>query len=104
MFPDALLDRFAPPIRALLDRKRALTWRLIRIVLALLAGGGTAFAHPPFGVLIGLLVLAQTPTLVQLAGIALVVLAGAAAQRGGRRSTDLMSTTDLPATPAKETS
>ena len=57
-----------------------------------------------YGVLIGLLVLAQTPTLVQLAGIALVVLAGAAAQRGGRRSTDLMSTTDLPATPAKETS
>lgn len=60
--------------------------------------------EPAFGVLIGLLVLAQTPTLVQLAGIALVVLAGAAAQRGGRRSTDLMSTTDLPATPAKETS
>ena len=60
--------------------------------------------EPAFGVLIGLLVLAQTPTLVQLAGTALVVLAGAAAQRGGRRSTDLMSTTDLPATPAKETS
>ena len=60
--------------------------------------------EPAFGVLIGLLVLAQTPTLVQLAGIALVVLAGAAAQRGGRRSTALMSTTDLPATPAKETS
>ena len=55
MFPDALLDRFAAPIRALPDRKRALTWRLIRIVLALLAGAGTAFAHPPFGVLIGLL-------------------------------------------------
>ena len=50
MFPDALLDRFAAPIRALPDRKRALTWRLIRIVLALLAGAGTAFAHPPFGV------------------------------------------------------
>ena len=42
MFPDALLDRFAAPIRALPDRKRALTWRLIRIVLALLAGAGTA--------------------------------------------------------------
>lgn len=55
MFPDALLDRFAAPIRALPDKKRALTWRLIRIVLALLAGAGTAFAHPPFGVLIGLL-------------------------------------------------
>ena len=39
--------------------------------------------EPAFGILIGLLVLAQTPTLVQLAGIALVVLAGAAAQRGG---------------------
>ncbi len=57
--------------------------------------------EPAFGMLIGLLVLAQTPTLVQLAGIALVVLAGAAAQRGGRRSTDLISTTGLPATPAK---
>lgn len=42
--------------------------------------------EPAFGVLIGLLVLAQTPTLVQLAGIALVVVAGAAAQRGGRRT------------------
>ena len=41
--------------------------------------------EPAFGVLIGLIVLAQTPTLVQLAGIALVVIAGAAAQRGGGR-------------------
>jgi len=55
MFPDALLDRFAAPIRALPERRRRLTWRLIRIVLALLAGAGTALAHPPFGVLIGLL-------------------------------------------------
>ena len=55
MFPDALLDRFAAPIRALPDRRRAWTWRMIRIVLALLAGAGAAFAHPPFGVLIGLL-------------------------------------------------
>ena len=55
MFPDALLDRFAAPIRALPERRRAWTWRLIRIVLALLAGAGTALAHPPFGVLIGLL-------------------------------------------------
>lgn len=55
MFPDALLDRFAAPIRAMPDKRRALTWRLIRIGLALLAGAGTAFAHPPFGVLIGLL-------------------------------------------------
>ncbi len=55
MMIDAVLDRFAAPIRALPDKKRALTWRLVRIVLALLAGAGTAFAHPPFGVLIGLL-------------------------------------------------
>ncbi len=55
MMIDAVLDRFAAPIRALPDRRRALTWRLIRILLALLAGAGTAFAHPPFGVLIGLL-------------------------------------------------
>lgn len=44
--------------------------------------------EPAFGILIGLLVLAQTPTLVQLAGIALVVVAGAAAQRDGRRTTE----------------
>lgn len=59
--------------------------------------------EPAFGILIGLLVLAQTPTLVQLAGIALVVLAGAAAQRGGRRTTEPVATTDLPASTAKET-
>ncbi|RKQ83544.1 inner membrane transporter RhtA [Mycolicibacterium mucogenicum 261Sha1.1M5] len=41
--------------------------------------------EPAFGILIGLLVLAQQPTLMQLAGIALVILAGAAAQRGGKR-------------------
>lgn len=47
---------------------------------------GTLLAvEPAFGVLIGLLVLSQTPDLVQLVGIALVVLAGAAAQRGGAR-------------------
>ena len=44
--------------------------------------------EPAFGILIGLLVLAQTPTVMQLAGIALVVLAGAAAQRDGRRTTE----------------
>ncbi|WAC60083.1 apolipoprotein N-acyltransferase [Brevundimonas sp. SL130] len=55
MFPDAALDRFAARIRALPDKRRALTWRLIRIGLALLAGAGTALAHPPFGVLAGLL-------------------------------------------------
>ena len=38
------------------------------------------------GVLLGLLVLSQQPSLVQLVGIVLVVMAGAAAQRGGRRT------------------
>ncbi|MGO2110684.1 MAG: EamA family transporter, partial [Pseudoclavibacter sp.] len=39
--------------------------------------------EPAFGVLIGLLVLAQQPTWLQLVGVALVIVAGAAAQRGG---------------------
>ena len=41
--------------------------------------------EPAFGVVMGILVLAQSPTLPQLVGVALVVLAGAAAQRGGLR-------------------
>jgi inner membrane transporter RhtA len=41
--------------------------------------------EPAFGVLLGLLVLHQQPSLTQFGGITLVVLAGAAAQRGGRR-------------------
>lgn len=41
--------------------------------------------EPAFGVVIGLLVLTQVPTALQLAGIALVVTAGVAAQRGVRR-------------------
>lgn len=41
--------------------------------------------EPAFGVLIGLLLLSQAPTLMQMVGIAVVVLAGAAAQRGGAR-------------------
>lgn len=57
--------------------------------------------EPAFGAAIGLLVLAQTPTALQLLGVAIVVAAGAAAQRGGRREDPL--TTDLPATTAKET-
>ncbi len=44
--------------------------------------------EPAFGILIGLLVLAQTPSAVQLGGIALVVLAGASAQRGGGRQSE----------------
>lgn len=52
--------------------------------------------EPAFGILIGLLVLAQAPTVLQVVGIAIVVAAGAAAQRGGERDTATM-TTDLPA-------
>ena len=59
--------------------------------------------EPAFGILVGLLVLAQTPTLMQLVGIAIVIVAGAAAQRGGRRDAEPV-TTDLPATPERETS
>lgn len=41
--------------------------------------------EPAFGVLTGLVVLSQTPSPMQILGIALVVLAGASAQRGGAR-------------------
>ena len=56
--------------------------------------------EPAFGVLIGVLVLAQAPTLIQIGGIALVVVAGTAAQQGGRRSAKPAVTTDVPATPS----
>jgi inner membrane transporter RhtA len=47
---------------------------------------GTLMAlEPAIGLLLGLLILQQEPSPVQLAGIMLVVLAGAFAQRGGRR-------------------
>ncbi len=47
---------------------------------------GTMIAlETAIGVLLGLLVLHQQPSPAQLAGILLVVLAGTAAQRGGRR-------------------
>nr|WP_237466716.1 EamA family transporter [Leucobacter chromiireducens] len=52
--------------------------------------------EPAFGVLIGLLVLAQQPSALQLLGIALVVGAGAAAQRGGRRSPELPASSTTP--------
>ncbi|MGX5359966.1 EamA family transporter [Kocuria sp. KH4] len=60
---------------------------------------GTLMAvEPAFGVLLGLLVLHQQPSGVQTAGILLVVLAGAAAQRGGRRRPRLAEpTADRPA-------
>ncbi len=49
---------------------------------------GTLMAlEPAMGLLLGLLVLSQQPSPVQLVGILLVVVAGAGAQRGGRRTT-----------------
>ncbi len=48
---------------------------------------GTLMAlEPAFGLVIGLVVLAQRPSPGQVLGIVLVVLAGAGAQRGGRRT------------------
>ncbi|MCU1532516.1 MAG: putative permease, superfamily [Arthrobacter sp.] len=56
---------------------------------------GTLMAlEPALGVLLGLLVLHQQPSAIQLAGILLVVLAGAAAQRGGRRRSQSPRQTD----------
>lgn len=50
------------------------------------AAFGTLMAlEPAFGVLLGLIVLHQKPTVLEWIGLALVVLAGAGAQRGGRR-------------------
>jgi inner membrane transporter RhtA len=47
---------------------------------------GTLMAlEPAMGVLLGLLVLYQQPSFIQVVGILLVVFAGAAAQRGGQR-------------------
>lgn len=48
---------------------------------------GTLMAlEPAVGVLLGLLLLSQEPSPVQLLGIALIVMAGAAAQRRGHRT------------------
>jgi inner membrane transporter RhtA len=77
---------------------------VLPFVLELLALRGmtsTAFGtlmalEPAFGVLLGLLVLHQQPSPAQFAGIALVVFAGAASQRGGRRPVQ------LPAPPVPE--
>jgi len=52
--------------------------------------------EPAFGILIGLLLLAQTPTLLQAAGIAIVIVAGAAAQRSGRRDADPLTSAGAP--------
>lgn len=48
---------------------------------------GTLLAiEPAFGLVIGLLILSQTPGVLQLVGITVVVVVGAAAQRDGTRS------------------
>ncbi len=50
------------------------------------AAFGTLFAlEPVFGMLMGLVVLGQTPTVMQVIGIAIIVFAAAMAQRGGGR-------------------
>lgn len=64
---------------------------LILELMALRRMTSTAFGtlmslEPAFGVLLGLLVLHQQPSAVQVIGITLVVVAGAAAQRGGTRN------------------
>lgn len=62
---------------------------------------GTLMAlEPAAALLLGLVILAQMPTAVQCAGIAVVVLAGAAAQRGGKRET-LLKTGPIPIPPEK---
>ncbi|WP_246854629.1 DMT family transporter [Naasia sp. SYSU D00057] len=62
---------------------------------------GTLMAlEPAFGVVLGLLVLHQTPTLPQVGGIVLVVFAGAAAQRGGRRAAATASAAEIAAAEA----
>ena len=62
---------------------------------------GTLMAlEPAIGLVIGLLVLSQRPTPVQLAAIALVVIAGAGAQRGGRRTASTGTRQDQALLPA----
>lgn len=59
---------------------------------------GTLMAlEPAFGVLLGLIVLHQQPAMSQIVGILLVVLAGAAAQRGGRRRPLVSDRSEVPA-------
>ncbi|WP_374210605.1 EamA family transporter [Dermatobacter hominis] len=58
---------------------------------------GTLMAlEPAIGLVLGLVVLHQRPSAVQLVGIVLVVLAGAAAQRGGLRHADRSGPDDAP--------
>ena len=61
------------------------------------AAFGTLMAvEPAVGLLLGLLVLQQAASVTQLLGIALVVLAGGAAQRGGRRTGGVAPTSASP--------
>jgi inner membrane transporter RhtA len=50
--------------------------------------------EPAIGVLLGLIVLQQNPSATQLGGILLVVLAGGAAQRDGRRRSAVIEPTE----------
>ena len=60
------------------------------------AAFGTLMAlEPAFGVLLGLLVLHQAPAPAQILGITLVVIAGAAAQRGGQREHPAAESADV---------
>lgn len=64
---------------------------------------GTLLAiEPACGIAIGLVVLSQTPTVLQIIGIALVVAAGAAAQRGGGRAPATASSRQLQAEPSAD--
>lgn len=51
--------------------------------------------EPAFGILMGILVLSQTPTWFQVIGIILVISAGAGAQRGGRRQVSELEPIDV---------
>ncbi|MFN8192009.1 MAG: EamA family transporter [Nocardioidaceae bacterium] len=63
-------------------------FELIAIRHMTMAAFGTLMAlEPAIALVLGLIVLHQRPSGLQLVGILLVVLAGAAAQRGGRRTT-----------------
>ena len=56
---------------------------------------GTLMAlEPAFGVLLGPAVLHQSPSVIQVAGILLVIVAGAAAQRDSRGGQDLLARPD----------
>lgn len=75
-------------------------------MLALKRMNHTAFGtllsiEPAFGILIGLLILSQTPTWFQFAGIIIVIAAGAGAQRGGRRQDPGVPLVEVPLEPLK---